>query len=145
MLAAIANLNLNLLTEVNHDVHHCVSIYMGREGFEPPQAEPVDLQSTSINHSDTYPRWSKRDIPQGYNRGLPSISPRHSGLSAPAQMATPQPGFEPGTSRLTVGGSTAELLWNKFSRVILLKRNRRFELLTSNLEGQRSTAELISQ
>ena len=36
MLAAIANLNLNLLTEVNHDVHHCVFIYMGREGFEPP-------------------------------------------------------------------------------------------------------------
>ena len=44
---------------------------------------------------------------------MPSISPRHSGLSAPAQMATPQPGFEPGTNRLTVDGSTAELLWNK--------------------------------
>jgi hypothetical protein len=29
------------------------------------------------------------------------------------QLLTPQPGFEPGTSRLTVGGSTAELLWNK--------------------------------
>ena len=55
MLAAIANLNLNLLTEVNHDVHHCVSIYMGREGFEPPKAEPPNLQSGSINHSDTYP------------------------------------------------------------------------------------------
>ena len=25
----------------------------------------------------------------------------------------PQPGFEPGTNRLTVDGSTAELLWNK--------------------------------
>ena len=57
MLAAIANLNLNLLAEVNHDVHHCVFIYMGREGFEPPKAEPPDLQSGSINHSDTYPNW----------------------------------------------------------------------------------------
>ena len=36
MLAAIANLNLNLLAEVNHDVYQCVFIYMGREGFEPP-------------------------------------------------------------------------------------------------------------
>ena len=36
MLAAIANLNLNLLAEVRHFVHHCVFIYMGREGFEPP-------------------------------------------------------------------------------------------------------------
>ncbi len=55
ILAAIANLNLNLLAEVRHDVHHCVYIYMGREGFEPPKAEPTDLQSVSINHSDTYP------------------------------------------------------------------------------------------
>ena len=55
MLAAIANLNLNLLSEVNHDVYHCVFIYMGRTGFEPVKAEPTDLQSVSINHSDTYP------------------------------------------------------------------------------------------
>jgi hypothetical protein len=32
-----------------------------------------------------------------------------------AILATPQPGFEPGTNRLTVDGSTAELLWNKFN------------------------------
>ena len=38
LLAAIANLNLNLLVEVNHDVYQCVFIYMGREGFEPPKA-----------------------------------------------------------------------------------------------------------
>ena len=62
LLAAIANLNLNLLVEVNHDVYQCVFIYMGREGFEPPKAEPTDLQSVSINHSANLPRWNRQDL-----------------------------------------------------------------------------------
>ena len=34
-----------------------------------------------------------------------------------SDLKTPQPGFEPGTNRLTVDGSTAELLWNKINYV----------------------------
>jgi hypothetical protein len=30
------------------------------------------------------------------------------------ERQAPQPGFEPGTNRLTVDSSTAELLWNKY-------------------------------
>ena len=35
---------------------------MGRGGFEPPKAEPTDLQSVPFGHSGTSPKfWEKRD------------------------------------------------------------------------------------
>ena len=36
---------------------------MGRGGFEPPKAEPTDLQSVPFGHSGTSPEfWEKRDF-----------------------------------------------------------------------------------
>jgi hypothetical protein len=36
---------------------------MGRGGFEPPKAEPTDLQSVPFGHSGTSPKfWEKRDL-----------------------------------------------------------------------------------
>jgi hypothetical protein len=44
------------------------------------------------------------------NRGLSAC--KADTLTAELIALAPQPGFEPGTNRLTVDGSTAELLWN---------------------------------
>ena len=49
------------------------------------------------------------------------------------QGQAPQPGFEPGTSRLTVGGSTAELLWNSLE----INSNRHGWTRTSNRQLRR--------
>ena len=56
--------------------------------------------------------WAGRDLnPRRQSQWIYSPPP----LTTRTPTRTPQPGFEPGTSRLTVGGSTAELLWNKKS------------------------------
>ena len=104
------------------------------------------------------------------NRGLSAC--KADTLTAELIALAPQPGFEPGTNRLTVDSSTAELLWNEgsywtytsskgivcLSRFFDLtsfgvflcylhndyqERNTGFEPVTSNLEGWRSTTELI--
>ena len=60
----------------------------------------------------------------GSVRGLPNRGDQIPDLERPlgfrgdpdvSRPPTPQPGFEPGTNRLTVDGSTAELLWNEIT------------------------------
>ena len=87
---------------------------MGREGFEPPKAEPTDLQSVSINHSDTYPDGVSvihlKDVTLTY-----PLSYHSRQVYLQALVVTAQAGIEPATKRLTVVRSTAELLSNKIT------------------------------
>ena len=46
---------------------------MGRVGFEPTLAEPRDLQSPSLNHSDTYPWETLRFVRHLIILNAPSI------------------------------------------------------------------------
>ena len=56
--------------------------------------------------------WAGRDLnPRRQSQWIYSPPP----LTTRTPTLTPQPGFEPGTNRLTVDGSTAELLWNEKS------------------------------
>ncbi len=61
---------------------------VGREGFEPPKAKPVDLQSTPFDHSGICPKNSKRRKLDFQLLLFPNI------------LMEPLIGFEPMTVRL---------------------------------------------
>ena len=95
---------------------------MGREGFEPPKAEPTDLQSVSINHSDTYPDGVSvihlKDVTLTY-----PLSYHSRQVYLQALVVTGVVGFEPTTNRLTADRSTTELHSNKNYGCLVSIRN----------------------
>ncbi len=59
---------------------------VGRGGFEPPKAEPTDLQSVPFGHSGTPPFFAWNDPPQGSLRRLPDRTCRPDRAGGPGRQ-----------------------------------------------------------